>query len=86
MEKVIPRGRKFVGVVVSAKTPKTVIVRWERIKYNTKYERYEKRFSKVAAHDELGAKEGDTVEIMESRPLSKSKRFIVTKIIKKAGE
>ncbi len=86
MEKIIPRGRKFVGVVVSAKTPKTVIVRWERLLYNKKYERYEKRFSKVAAHDELGAKEGDVVEIMESRPISKTKRFIVTKIIKKAGE
>ena len=80
------RGRKFTGVVVSAKTPKMVIVRWQRLVYNKKYERYEKRWSRVAAHDELGAKEGDIVEIQESRPISKMKRFVVTKIIKKVGE
>ena len=79
------RGRKFTGVVVSAKTPKMVIVRWQRLVFNKKYERYEKRWSKVAAHNELNAKEGDVVEISETRPISKMKRFVVTKIIKRGG-
>ena len=77
------RGRKFTGVVVSAKTPKMVIVRWQRLVFNKKYERYEKRWSKVAAHDELNAKEGDVVEIAETKPISKMKKFVVTKIIKR---
>ena len=79
------RGRKFTGVVISAKTPKMVIVRWQRLVFNKKYERYQKRWSKVAAHDELGSKEGDVVEISETRPISKMKRFVVTKIIKRGG-
>ena len=77
------RGRKFTGVVVSAKTPKMIIVRWQRLVFNKKYDRYEKRWSKVAAHDELGAKEGDIVEISEIKPISKMKKFAVTKIIKR---
>ncbi len=77
------RGRKFVGTVVSAKTPGMAIIRWQRLVYNRKYERYEKRWSKVAAHNSIGAKEGDVVEIEETRPISKMKRFMITKIIKR---
>lgn len=77
------RGRKFTGKVISDKMSKTVTVQWERRKYIPKYERYEKRRTKVKAHnpEEINAKKGDFVIIMETRPLSKTKNFIVTQII-----
>ncbi|RME52810.1 30S ribosomal protein S17 [Candidatus Woesearchaeota archaeon] len=77
------RGRTFVGVVVSDKMTKTVTVEWERRLYVPKYERYFIRKSRVKAHnpEEVGAKLGDKVRIQESRPLSKTKKFVVTEII-----
>ncbi len=74
------RGKTFVGVVVSAKANKTASVQWERRIFVKKYERYEKRRSKVAAHipDHLEIKEGDTVRIAETRPISKTKHFVIT--------
>ena len=82
------RGRTFKGEVISAKMHSTVTVQWERRKYIPKYERYEKRRSKVKAHnpESINAEEGDHVEIKETRPLSKTKHFVVTKIIKKRDE
>jgi small subunit ribosomal protein S17 len=76
------RGRTFVGTVVTDKMQKSVTVQWEWKRLIPKYERYEKRSSKVSAHNEIGAKVGDVVEIKECRPLSKTKRFIVIKILK----
>jgi small subunit ribosomal protein S17 len=75
------RGNKFVGVVTKAKAPKTVTVEWTRYVYIPKYERYEKRRSKVHAHDELGVKEGDVVLIGETRKISKTKSFVVLKVL-----
>ncbi len=82
------RGRKLTGKVTSDKMSKTVTVSWERRKYNSKYERYEKARSKVKAHnpEDIGAETGDLVEIAETRPISKTKNFIVTKIVKKKTE
>jgi small subunit ribosomal protein S17 len=73
------RGKVFEGQVVSDKASKTVIVRWDYHRYNTKYERYERRHSTVAAYNPLcvDAKEGDIVKIAECRPLSKTKSFVV---------
>ena len=81
------RGRTFVGVVKSDKMSKTVVVTWTRRFFVKKFERYETRSSRLNAHnpDEIGAKKGDIVEIQETRPLSKTKNFIVTKIIGKAS-
>lgn len=73
------RGRRFVGIVVSDRMPKTVTVEWPRRKHVQKYQRFEKRRTRVKAHDEIGCKVGDTVEIRETRPISKTKNFIVTK-------
>ncbi len=72
-------GRTFTGKVVSDKMRRTVTVEWERRTYVPKYQRYERRYSKVKAHnpDEIDAKVGDTVIIMETRPLSKTKSFVV---------
>lgn len=78
------RGQSFRGVVVSAKMNKSAIVKWDRFDYLTKYDRKEKKNSRVAVHNPecIGAKDGDIVTIAECRPLSKTKNFI---IIKKEG-
>ena len=73
------RGRSFTGRVVSDRMTKTVTVEWERQVLVPKYQRYERRRTRVKAHDETGAKIGDLVEIVETRPISKTKNFIVTK-------
>ena len=77
------RGRQFVGVVTSAKAAKTVTVVWETRKYIPKYQRYEKNYSKVHAHnpESINAKEGDKVRIMETKPLSKHKQFIFVEVL-----
>lgn len=87
-QKLSTRGRKFIGEVVSDKMSKTVTVQWERRKYIPKYERYEKRRTKIKAHnpEEINAEKGDIVRIEETRPLSKTKNFIVTEIIKKNNQ
>ena len=59
------RGRTFVGTVVSDKMHKSAVVKWEWKKFIPKYERFEKKSSKVSAHNEINAKEGDVVEIKE---------------------
>lgn len=80
------RGKQFEGTVVSAKAAKTVSVAWERRRYVKKYERYERRSSKVAAHvpEGMTVKEGDTVRIQETRPISKTKHFVVTDVLEEA--
>lgn len=79
-------GRTFVGTVTSDKMMNTVTVEWERRRYVTKYQRYEKRSSSVKAHNpkEMHAKTGDIVRIVESRPISKTKNFVVVEIITSA--
>ena len=80
------RGQEFVGVVTSAKMAKTVTVMWELRKYNRKYERFEKRRTKVHAHNpvEMSAQLGDVVRIKQTRPLSKTKHFVVVEKIRSA--
>jgi small subunit ribosomal protein S17 len=87
-KKLSTRGRKFTGTVTSDKMSKTVTVEWERRKFIKKFERYEKRRTRVKAHnpETINAEKGDTVFIEETRPISKTKNFIVTQIIKKANQ
>ena len=77
--------RTFVGKVVSDKRAKTITVLVER---RVKHELYGKiigRSSKYHAHDEKGEyKMGDVVEITESRPISKTKSWVVTRLVEKA--
>ena len=86
MKSISIRGKTFVGTVVSDKMNNTVLVQWERRVPIRKFERYEKRRSRVAAHnpESIDAKEGDVVRIKETKPLSKTKNFIVTEIVSKA--
>ena len=73
-----------VGVVASDKMTKTVVVRVDRLVKHPTYRKYVKRRKKFMAHDELGAKTGDKVRIIETRPLSARKRWRVVEIIQKA--
>ncbi|MCB1998971.1 MAG: 30S ribosomal protein S17 [Burkholderiaceae bacterium] len=84
-EEKVSRKRTLIGKVVSDKRAKTVTVLIER---RVKHELYGKivgKSSKYHAHDENGEyKMGDTIEITESRPLSKTKNWVATKLIQKA--
>jgi small subunit ribosomal protein S17 len=77
------RGRALTGIVTSDKMSKTVSVGWTRRIYVPKFERYEKRRSKVKAHNPecLNAKKGDFVKIMECKPLAKTKHFVIVQIV-----
>jgi len=75
------RRNELVGVVVKAKMQKTVVVAVERLVQHAMYRKTIKRTSTFMAHDEKGAKQGDTVRIVESRPLSKNKRWRVEEIV-----
>lgn len=70
--------RVLQGVVVSDKMDKSVVVRVERRVMHPVYKKYIKRSAKYTAHDENNlCKVGDVVQIMESRPLSKTKTWVV---------
>lgn len=84
----IERGIKKVkvGVVISDKMDKTITVKVERLVRHPKYGKYLRRSTIYKAHDEKNeAKAGDKVEIIETRPLSKTKRWRLVKIIQKAA-
>lgn len=74
-----------VGTVVSTKMDKTIVVTVERRTAHPIYGKQMLRTKKFHAHDEEGkASEGDTVRIMETRPLSKTKRWRLTEILMRA--
>ncbi|HAP00553.1 MAG TPA: 30S ribosomal protein S17 [Bacteroidetes bacterium] len=74
-----------IGLVSSSKMNKTITVEVERKVMHPKYHKYIKMTSKFKAHDEKNeCGEGDTVRIMETRPLSKTKRWRLVEIIEKA--
>jgi small subunit ribosomal protein S17 len=75
--------KTFTGVVSSAKGDKTITVVVDTYKKDRLYGKRVKLSSKLHAHDENNvAKVGDTVKIMETRPLSKTKRYILVKVVK----
>ena len=77
--------RTLVGRVVSDKRAKTVTVLVERRTTHDLYGKIVARSSKYHAHDEQGQyKMGDLVEIAESRPISKTKAWVVTRLVEKA--
>jgi small subunit ribosomal protein S17 len=82
------RGRRkvFSGVVVSDKMAKTRVIRVDRLVRHGFYEKVMKAKTKLVAHDEQNqSKEGDLVEITGTRPLSKTKRWRISRIIKAAA-
>jgi small subunit ribosomal protein S17 len=81
------RGARKVrtGVVVSDAMEKTVMVRIEQVVRHRAYGKTMRRSSKLAAHDENNdARVGDTVRLMETRPLSRTKRWRVVEVVERA--
>jgi len=86
--KVRVRGLLLVGKVVKAKMQRTVVVEREYLVWVRKYMRYERRRSRIHAHNPpcINAKEGDIVLIGETRPLAKSVAFVVLGVLKRGEE
>lgn len=75
--------KERVGVVLSDKMNKTRVIQVERLARHSAYSKTMKRYSKFKAHDEENkAKAGDKVKIVETRPLSKDKRWRIVEILK----
>ena len=85
MEQKIIHQKKFKGVVVSDKMDKTIVVAVEDRVQHPLYKKIIKRTYKLKAHDENNeCRIGDRVRVMETRPLSKDKRWRLIEIIEKA--
>ena len=79
------RGRTFTGTVLSEKMQKSVTVEWKWQNYIRKYERYEKRRTRIKAHVPpcLSVKKGVSLRIVETRPISKTKNFVAVEVVTK---
>jgi small subunit ribosomal protein S17 len=82
----VKKGKRAekIGVVTSDKMMMTVVVRVDRLVKHPIYRKYVRKRKKFMAHDEKGAKIGDKVRIVETRPMSARKRWRVVEIIQKA--
>jgi small subunit ribosomal protein S17 len=78
--------RRIVGIVTSNKMTKTVVVEISRTFRHPLYHKVVHSSNKVLAQDDLGCSIGDKVEIVESQPLSRRKRWVVQSIVKRAIE
>ena len=82
----VSRRNEKVGIVVSTKMQKTIVVEIEIRKAHPKYKRVMKSNKKFYAHDELNsARVGDVVRIREARPLSKLKRWSLEEIVRRSS-
>ncbi len=80
------KKRQVIGTVVSNRMDKTIVVLVERLVKHRLYHKYIRKRSRYAAHDETNSCQvGDRVIIAESRPLSKTKRWRLSKIVEKAA-
>ena len=75
--------RRMTGVVTSNKMTKTVVVEITRVFRHPLYRKVVHSTKRVKAHDEIGCQIGDRVQIVESQPLSRDKRWVVENIVKK---
>ena len=75
--------RRIVGVVTSNKMTKTVVVELTRKFRHPLYHKVVYKNKRVKAHDEIGCQIGDEVQIVESRPISRDKSWVVEKIVKR---
>lgn len=78
--------RRMTGIVTSNKMQKTVVVEISRTFSHPLYKKVVHAHKKVMAHDELGCEIGDMVQVVESRPLSARKRWVVEMIVKRQAE
>lgn len=83
----LQRRRTVVGVVVSDKMQKTIVVQVDRQVRHSLYKKYVEKSRRFKAHDEKNdAKTGDRVCLVESRPLSREKRWVLQSILRRAGQ
>ena len=75
--------RRITGVVASNKMTKTVVVEIKRVFRHPLYKKVVHLSKRVKAHDEIGCQVGDEVQIVESRPLSREKRWVVESVVKR---
>lgn len=80
------KRRRLTGVVTSDKMMKTVVVQVTRTYQHPLYKKVVHDTNRFKAHDELGAKVGDEVVIVESRPISREKHWVVESIVRREGE
>jgi len=75
----VVRGRTLIGKVIGAKTKRSAIIEIERKIYMKKFERFEKRKTRIMVHNPecIGAVENDKVKVMETRKMSKMKSFVI---------
>ncbi len=79
------KRRLITGVVVSNKMQKTIVVKVDRTVLHAEYKKYITKTTRVKAHDEKNdAKPGDLVSVIESRPLSKDKRWALYEILRRS--
>jgi small subunit ribosomal protein S17 len=78
--------RRLIGVVTSNKMMKTVVVEISRTFRHPLYKKVVHSSSRMKAHDELGCQIGDEVQIVESQPISREKRWVVEMIVKREGK
>ena len=71
----------FTGKVIALKTAKTATVAVERMKIHPLYKKRFKRERKYLVHDEIGVKVGDMVKFVDTRPISKMKKWKITEIV-----
>mmetsp|Transcript_9753 Transcript_9753/g.35734 ORF Transcript_9753/g.35734 Transcript_9753/m.35734 type:complete len:119 (-) Transcript_9753:110-466(-) len=84
---IVSKGRRMFGKVVSNKMQKTIVVAVDSFRIHPKYKRQIRRTRKFKAHDEDNiCNIGDTVEIVESRPISKDKHFRLAKVMHRNPE
>ncbi|HWQ83936.1 MAG TPA: 30S ribosomal protein S17 [Anaerolineales bacterium] len=75
--------RRLTGVVVSNKMEKTVVVEISRTYRHRLYKKVVHLRKRLMAHDELGCKPGDNVQVVESQPISKMKKWVVESILRR---
>ncbi|KAF8541226.1 ribosomal protein S17-domain-containing protein [Trichophaea hybrida] len=82
------RGRILTGTVISTKMHRTLVIRRDYLHYVPKYNRYEKRHKNISAHvsPAFRVEEGDTVVVGQCRPLSKTVRFNVLRVLPRTGK
>lgn len=79
------RGRSFMGKVIRSVMHKSTVIEFPRKYYLKKYERFEKRRTRIKTHIPpcIMVVKGDVIRIMESRPISKTKNFVAIEVMKK---
>lgn len=82
--KISLRGKILVGQIIKTNVHKTAILEFSRLHFIPKYERYEKRRTKLKVHNPtcINAKKGDKVTVMETKPISKTKNFVIIEVKK----